>query len=197
VRLHDVPRDRARGFRHAAPPSSDDEDDLLDRAWGLTPVSRLSCQAIVQDEPLKVEIPKYTINYAREGQVARVARRRKQSMKWTDSRDIAIALTEAHPDVDPQFVALHRPAIAGLRTAGLSDDPERSGEKILEANPDGLDRQADKQRKVGSDSTFPRSAPNWATLVEGGVRLDFLVPLRTGQRWQKSSLTPLSARSRV
>jgi 2Fe-2S ferredoxin len=49
------------------PPSSDDEDDLLDRAWGLTPVSRLSCQAIVQDEPLKVEIPKYTINYAREG----------------------------------------------------------------------------------------------------------------------------------
>jgi 2Fe-2S ferredoxin len=49
------------------PPSSDDEDDLLDRAWGLTSVSRLSCQAIVQDEPLKVEIPKYTINYAREG----------------------------------------------------------------------------------------------------------------------------------
>jgi len=49
------------------PQSSDDEDDLLDRAWGLTPVSRLSCQAIVQDEPLKVEIPKYTINYAREG----------------------------------------------------------------------------------------------------------------------------------
>ena len=49
------------------PPSSDDEDDLLDRAWGLTPLSRLSCQAIVQDQPLTVEIPKYTINYAREG----------------------------------------------------------------------------------------------------------------------------------
>ena len=47
--------------------ASDDEEDLLDRAWGLTPVSRLSCQAIVQDEPLTVEIPKYTINYAREG----------------------------------------------------------------------------------------------------------------------------------
>ena len=49
------------------PASSDDEDDLLDRAWGLTSLSRLSCQAIVQDAPLTVEIPKSTINYAREG----------------------------------------------------------------------------------------------------------------------------------
>jgi ferredoxin, 2Fe-2S len=48
------------------PPSSEDEDDLLDRAWGLTPVSRLSCQAIVGDAKLVVEIPKYTINYAKE-----------------------------------------------------------------------------------------------------------------------------------
>ena len=49
------------------PESDEDEDDLLDRAWGLTPVSRLSCQAMVQDAPLTVEVPKYTINYAREG----------------------------------------------------------------------------------------------------------------------------------
>ena len=48
------------------PEASEDEEDLLDRAWGLTPVSRLSCQAIVQDEALTVEIPKYTINYAKE-----------------------------------------------------------------------------------------------------------------------------------
>ena len=48
------------------PPSSEDEDDLLDRAWGLTPTSRLSCQAIVDDAPLVVEIPRYTINYAKE-----------------------------------------------------------------------------------------------------------------------------------
>ena len=48
-------------------PSSDDEDDLLDRAWGLTPLSRLSCQAKVGAEPLVIEIPKYTINYAKEG----------------------------------------------------------------------------------------------------------------------------------
>ncbi len=47
-------------------PSTEDEDDLLDRAWGLTPQSRLSCQAIVDDEKLIVEIPRYTINYAKE-----------------------------------------------------------------------------------------------------------------------------------
>ena len=47
-------------------PATDDEDDLLDRAWGLTPQSRLSCQAKVAGAKLVVEIPKYTINYAKE-----------------------------------------------------------------------------------------------------------------------------------
>jgi ferredoxin, 2Fe-2S len=42
------------------------EEDLLDKAWGLEPQSRLSCQAIVQDTDLVVEIPRYTINMARE-----------------------------------------------------------------------------------------------------------------------------------
>ncbi|MBI5925259.1 MAG: ISC system 2Fe-2S type ferredoxin [Aquabacterium sp.] len=42
------------------------EEDLLDRAWGLEPDSRLSCQAIVAGQDLTVEIPKYTINHARE-----------------------------------------------------------------------------------------------------------------------------------
>lgn len=46
--------------------SDEDEDDLLDRAWGLTPVSRLSCQVNVGKENLTVELPRYTINYARE-----------------------------------------------------------------------------------------------------------------------------------
>src|SRR5512142_740702 len=46
--------------------ATEDEEDLLDRAWGLTPVSRLSCQALVDDAKLVVEIPKYTINYAKE-----------------------------------------------------------------------------------------------------------------------------------
>ena len=47
-------------------PSDENEDDLLDRAWGLTPVSRLSCQAIVAQQDLVVEIPKYSINHAKE-----------------------------------------------------------------------------------------------------------------------------------
>lgn len=42
------------------------EEDLLDRAWGLTPTSRLSCQAIVSDQDVVIEIPKYSINHAKE-----------------------------------------------------------------------------------------------------------------------------------
>jgi len=42
------------------------EEDYLDKAWGLEPESRLSCQAMVGDTPLVVEIPRYTINHARE-----------------------------------------------------------------------------------------------------------------------------------
>lgn len=42
------------------------EEDLLDRAWGLEPNSRLSCQAIVDHQDLVVEIPKYSINHAKE-----------------------------------------------------------------------------------------------------------------------------------
>ncbi|OBX75827.1 ferredoxin, 2Fe-2S type, ISC system [Moraxella atlantae] len=44
----------------------DIEADLLDRAWGLEPDSRLSCQVQVADEDLTIEIPKYTINHASE-----------------------------------------------------------------------------------------------------------------------------------
>ena len=47
-------------------PSEEQEDDMLDKAWGLTSQSRLSCQVTVQDADLLIEIPKYTINYARE-----------------------------------------------------------------------------------------------------------------------------------
>ncbi len=43
------------------------EDDMLDKAWGLDASSRLSCQAQVTDTDLVVELPKYTINHAREG----------------------------------------------------------------------------------------------------------------------------------
>jgi 2Fe-2S ferredoxin len=47
------------------------EEDLLDRAWGLTPTSRLSCQAILSNQDVVIELPKYTINHAREGTQAR------------------------------------------------------------------------------------------------------------------------------
>jgi FeS assembly protein IscX len=55
------------------------------------------------------------------------------AMLWTDTRDIAIALAEAHPDVDPRYVRftdLHRWV---CELPGFADDPARSGEKILEA----------------------------------------------------------------
>lgn len=54
-------------------------------------------------------------------------------MKWTDTQDIAIALAEAHADVDPRtirFTDLHRWVCA---LPGFDDDPQRSNEKILEA----------------------------------------------------------------
>jgi 2Fe-2S ferredoxin len=47
--------------------ATEKEEDLLDRAWGLEAVSRLSCQAIVGEADLVVEIPKYTINQVSEG----------------------------------------------------------------------------------------------------------------------------------
>jgi FeS assembly protein IscX len=54
-------------------------------------------------------------------------------MKWTDTREIAIALAERHPDIDPKtirFTDLHRWV---MELEGFDDVPERSGEKILEA----------------------------------------------------------------
>ena len=54
-------------------------------------------------------------------------------MKWTDSLDIAIELTEAHPEIDPRtirFTDLHRWV---MELPDFEDNPEHSGEKILEA----------------------------------------------------------------
>lgn len=47
-------------------PAEEEEEDLLDRAWGLEPNSRLSCQAILAQQDVTVEIPKYSINHAKE-----------------------------------------------------------------------------------------------------------------------------------
>ncbi|HEX3096942.1 MAG TPA: ISC system 2Fe-2S type ferredoxin [Usitatibacter sp.] len=54
-----------KGYDALEPPT-DKEDDLLDKAWGLELTSRLSCQARVGEDPLTVEIPKYTINQVSE-----------------------------------------------------------------------------------------------------------------------------------
>jgi 2Fe-2S ferredoxin len=54
------------GYKSLEPPE-EKEEDLLDKAWGLEPFSRLSCQAIAGDTDLVVEIPKYSINMAKEG----------------------------------------------------------------------------------------------------------------------------------
>jgi len=54
-----------RGYETLNEPD-ENEDDMLDRAWGLEPQSRLSCQAILGQHDLTVEIPKYSINHAKE-----------------------------------------------------------------------------------------------------------------------------------
>jgi len=54
-----------KGFDSLNEPE-EEEEDMLDRAWGLESTSRLSCQAIVADEDLVVEIPRYSINLEKE-----------------------------------------------------------------------------------------------------------------------------------
>ncbi len=52
---------------HSLEAAEELEEDMLDKAWGLEPNSRLSCQALMADQDLVIEIPKYTINMAKEG----------------------------------------------------------------------------------------------------------------------------------
>jgi FeS assembly protein IscX len=54
-------------------------------------------------------------------------------MKWTDTQDIAIALADAHPDVDPKTVRFTDLFKWVQALDGFDDDPNRCGEKILEA----------------------------------------------------------------
>jgi 2Fe-2S ferredoxin len=54
------------GFE-SLPEADEKEEDFLDKAWGLEPTSRLSCQAVVMSQDLVVEIPKYTVNMVKEG----------------------------------------------------------------------------------------------------------------------------------
>jgi FeS assembly protein IscX len=54
-------------------------------------------------------------------------------MKWTDSREIAIALAEARPETDPKTVRFTDLMQWVLALPGFEDDPKHCGEKILEA----------------------------------------------------------------
>jgi ferredoxin, 2Fe-2S len=59
---HVIIRDGFKSLRAA----SDDEEDQLGKAWGLEPTSRLSCQVVLTQADIKVEIPRYTLNVVSE-----------------------------------------------------------------------------------------------------------------------------------
>lgn len=54
-------------------------------------------------------------------------------LKWVDVQEIAISLSEAHPDTDPRFLNFVQLRAWVLALPEFNDDPERCGEKILEA----------------------------------------------------------------
>jgi FeS assembly protein IscX len=65
------------------------------------------------------------------------------SFKWTDVREIAIALAEEHPDVDPRTIRFTDLYSWVLALDGFDDDPKHSGEKILEAIQQAWIEEAD------------------------------------------------------
>ena len=60
-----MPRIVRKGFA-SLKEATDSEEDMLDKAWGLEPESRLSCQIVIGSEDLEIELPKYTINMVSE-----------------------------------------------------------------------------------------------------------------------------------
>jgi len=116
------------------PEPSEEEEDLLDKAWGLEPESRLSCQAKVDHEDLVVEIPRYTINLVSERHLFNCRYLPGAlNMKWTDTRDIAIALAESHPDLDPMTLSFPKLMELVMGLDDFDDTKEHCGEKILES----------------------------------------------------------------
>jgi 2Fe-2S ferredoxin len=104
------------------------EEDLLDKAWGLEATSRLSCQAKMRGGGSGDRDPEVHDQLRARGRQPQVTQ-----MKWTDSREIALALIEKYAGIDPNrvnFVDLYKWV---LELEGFSDDPKRCGEKILEA----------------------------------------------------------------
>ena len=64
-------------------------------------------------------------------------------MKWTDSLEIALALADKHPDVDPRTVRFTELRQWVLELEDFDDDPKHSGEKILEAIQQAWIEEAD------------------------------------------------------
>jgi len=98
------------------------EEDMLDKAWGLEPNSRLSCQAIIADEDLVVEIPKYTINHAAENH-----RHRR-------------GLVREVPGCRPGLGALRGPAQLDRRAGRLRRRPRARRRARAGSHTNGLDR---------------------------------------------------------
>ena len=65
------------------------------------------------------------------------------SLKWTDVREIAIALAEEHPDVDPRTIRFTDLYNWVLALDNFDDDPKHSGEKVLEAIQQAWIEEAD------------------------------------------------------
>src|SRR3977135_318568 len=112
-------------------PASEDEEDMLDLAFGLTHTSRLGCQIRMSEalDGLVVKLPAATRNMMVDKEEGAMARK----LRWTDVHDIAIELEERHPDIDNvnlRFTDLHRWV---LELPDFEDEPGRSNEKILEA----------------------------------------------------------------
>ena len=117
----------------------DDEADRLDTAWGSPPDSRLGCQAVITGDVV-CELPMYTRNYVQEGggiQLGKSDRKDEggggDAMKWTDAEDIAIALAEKFPGVDPLTIRFTDLRERVLALDDFDDDPKTSNEPKLEA----------------------------------------------------------------
>ena len=67
------------------------------------------------------------------GRLRTTAANKKTTMKWTDTLDIAVALADKHPDVDPKTVRFTDLLEWVQQLDDFDDDPKRCGEKILEA----------------------------------------------------------------
>jgi len=143
ARLRPAPRAIASFARDSSPAArpKTNEEDLLDRAWGLTPVSRLSCQAIVQDADLTVEIPSTASTTRRRpsshaiAQVDRRARNRHRAGRGT-------------PDVDPRSIRFTDLYNWVLALDSFDDDPKHSARRSSRRSSRlGSRKQTDARRR--------------------------------------------------